>query len=77
MTQNHSVYEIQHAISTYMYILLSNTQLIHIHNNIQHTINTCTYCYVTYMLDFMNITRGPNRTNGGIALRKYEVVFKN
>jgi hypothetical protein len=28
------------------------------------------------MLDFMNITRGPNRTNGGIALRKYEVVFK-
>ncbi len=31
MTQNHSVYEIQHAISIYMYILLSNIQLIHVH----------------------------------------------
>ncbi len=29
------------------------------------------------MVDSMNITRGPNRTNGGIALEKYELAFKN
>jgi hypothetical protein len=40
MTQNHSVYEIQNAITTYMYVLLSNIQLIHKRNKIQHKINT-------------------------------------
>ncbi len=28
------------------------------------------------MLDFMNITRGPNRTNGGIALKNTNLCLR-